>query len=83
MILVNLVLSGLAIAILLKTFQMNGYDGDLVVLSVITISSPIILCILLLGELIPRYKPGARHVSRFLILFCVLTMIANNITLHV
>ena len=83
LILANLVLFGLAIAILLDTFQLFGYDGDMIVLSLITISSPIILCILFLGELVPRYKIRAKQASRCLILFCALTMIANNVTQHV
>jgi hypothetical protein len=81
--LVNLVFLGSAIAVLLETFQLLGYDGDMLVLSMITISSPIILCILCLGELVPRYKLRVKQASRCLLLFCALMMIANNITQHI
>lgn len=81
-ILVNLLFSGSAIAIFLKTFQPLAYNGDMIVLSLITICSPIILCILCLGELVPRYKLEAKQASRCLLLSCALMMIANNITQH-
>jgi hypothetical protein len=80
--LVNLVFLGSAIAVLLETFQLLGYDGDMIVLSLITISSPIIICMLCFGELVPRYKPSAKQASRCLILLCALTMIANTVTQH-
>lgn len=80
--LANLLLFGLAITILLKTFQLPGYDGDMIVLSLITIFSPLILCILFLGALAPRHKPWAKQASRLLILFCALTMFANTFTQH-
>jgi hypothetical protein len=82
LILMHLALLGLAISILAETFQLLGYDGDMIVLSMITIFSPIILCILCLGELVPRYKARAKQASRWLLLFCALTMIANNVTQH-
>ena len=82
LILVHLAFFGLAITILLETFQLLGYDGDMIVLSLITISSPIIICMLCFGELVPRYKPSAKQASRCLILLCALTMIANTVTQH-
>jgi TRAP-type C4-dicarboxylate transport system permease small subunit len=78
-----LVLFGWIITILPKYFHSFGYSGDTISMSVILICSPMVMCIIGLGELIPQYKLGARKISRWLALFCVLMIIANKITQHV